>query len=130
MKRLNIFIVFLLAGCLACLAQRLVGEAPSQVAVGEQFRLTYTIATQNVNGFKAAGMPDAFEVLMGPSESRQSSFQIVNGHTSSSSSITYTFILCANKGGTFTIPAARISVGGKTVASNALKIHEIGRAHV
>ncbi len=128
MKRLNTFIVFLLAGCLASLAQRLVGEAPSQVAVGEQFRLTYTIATQNVNGFKAAGMPDAFEVLMGPSESRQSSFQIVNGHTSSSSSITYTFILCANKGGTFTIPAARISVGGKTVASNALKIHVSGSA--
>jgi tetratricopeptide (TPR) repeat protein len=128
MKRLNTLIVFLLVGLLPCLAQRLVGEAPSQVAVGEQFRLTYTIGTQNVKGFKAGNIPDALEVLMGPSESRQSSFQMVNGHTSTSSSITYTFILCANKSGTFTIPSAHIVVGDKTIASNAIKVHASGSA--
>ncbi len=128
MKRLNTLVVLLLAGLMSCLAQRLVGEAPSQVAVGEQFRLTYTIGTQNVKGFRAGSMPDGFEVLMGPSESRQSSFQMVNGHTSTSSSITYTYIICANKGGTFTIPAARISVGDKTVTSNSIRIHVSGSA--
>lgn len=126
MKRLNILVVLLLAGFIQCLAQRLVGEAPSQVAVGEQFRLTYTIGTQNVSGFRAGNMSNAFEVLMGPSESRQSSFQMINGHTSTSSSITYTFILCANKSGSFTIPPAHISVGDKTIASNAIKIQAVG----
>ncbi len=128
MKRLNTLVVLLFVGLMSCLAQRLVGEAPSQVAVGEQFRLTYTIGTQNVKGFKAGSMPDGFEVLMGPSESRQSSFQMINGHTSTSSSITYTYIICANKGGTFTIPTAHISVGDKTIASNSIKIHVSGSA--
>ena len=33
---------------LGVMAQTLTGRAPSQVAVGEQFRLSYTINTQDV----------------------------------------------------------------------------------
>lgn len=111
---------------IAAAAQRLVADAPAEVAVGEQFRLTYTINTQNVSGFRAGNIPAELEVLMGPSTSSQSSFQMVNGHTSSSSSITYTYIVCANKNGTYTIPPAHISVGGKTIASNQLRIKVSG----
>jgi tetratricopeptide (TPR) repeat protein len=107
-------------------AQRLVADAPAEVAVGEQFRLTYTVNTQNVNGFRVGTIPAELEVLMGPSTSSQSSFQMVNGHTSSSSSITYTYIICANKAGIYSIPAAHISVGGKTIASNQLRIKVSG----
>lgn len=111
---------------IAAAAQRLVADAPAEVAVGEQFRLTYTANTQNVNGFRVGTIPAELEVLMGPSTSSQSSFQMVNGHTSSSSSITYTYIICANKAGTYSIPAAHISVGGKTIASNQLRIKVSG----
>ena len=111
---------------IAAAAQRLVADAPAEVAVGEQFRLTYTVNTQNVNGFRVGTIPAELEVLMGPSTSSQSSFQMVNGHTSSSSSITYTYIICANKAGTYSIPAAHISVGGKTIASNQLRIKVSG----
>lgn len=111
---------------IAAAAQRLVADAPAEVAVGEQFRLTYTVNTQNVNGFRVGTIPAELEVLMGPSTSSQSSFQMVNGHTSSSSSITYTYIICANKVGTYSIPAAHISVGGKTIASNQLRIKVSG----
>lgn len=128
MKKLYIALFILSLLPLTSLAQRFVANAPEQVAVGEQFRLTYTIDTQNVGGFKAGSFPDGLEVLMGPSTSSQSSFQMVNGHTSSSSSITYTYIICANKNGTFNIPAAHISVGGKTLASNTLKIRVSGSA--
>lgn len=55
-------------------AQQIKGKAPSQVAVGEQFRLSYTVNTDDVSGFRAGNIPDAFEVLMGPSTSTQSSF--------------------------------------------------------
>jgi len=109
-------------------AQRLVGEAPSNVAVGEQFRLTYTVNTQNVSDFRAGKIPEELEVLIGPNRSIQSSYQMINGHTSSSSSITYTYIVCAVKGGTFTIPAAHVVVDGKTIASNALTVHVSGTA--
>lgn len=110
------------------LAQTITASAPSQVAVGEQFRLTYTVNTDDVEGFRAGNIPAELEVLMGPSTSRQSSFQMVNGHTSSSSSVTYTYILCANANGSFTIPPARATVNGRTITSRSLNIKVSGHA--
>lgn len=109
-------------------AQTLTANAPSHVAVGEQFRLSYTVNTQDVSDFRVGDIPEAFEVLMGPSRSSQSSFQIINGHTSQSSSITFTYIVVAVKNGTFTIPAAHITAEGKNIASGVLKISVSGQA--
>lgn len=127
MRRFYLILLTLFAVTLTATAQKLVAGAPSHVSVGEQFRLTYTINTQDVDNFRAGNIPDAFEVLMGPSTSRQSSFQMVNGHTTSSSSITFTYIICANKNGTFTIPPAQIRCEGKTLKSNSVKITVSGR---
>lgn len=110
------------------LAQRLTARAPQQVAVGQQFRLTYTADTDDVNGFRIGQIPDAFEILMGPSTSTSSSFQMINGKTSQSSSVTYTYILSATKNGTFTIPAATININGAKVSSNTVKIVVSGQA--
>ena len=46
---------------LSLLSQTLTASAPSQVAVGEQFRLTYTINTQNVSEFRAGNIPEELE---------------------------------------------------------------------
>ena len=106
-----------------CLAQSFRANAPQQVAVGQQFRLTYTVSTQDVSGFRVGQIPeDAFDVLMGPSTSTQSSFTIINGKTSQSSTITYTYILSALKEGSFTIPPATIKAEGNQLSSNAVKI--------
>ena len=110
------------------MAQTLTASAPSQVSVGEQFRLSYTINTQNVSEFRAGNIPEELEVLIGPNRSVQSSYQMINGHTSSSSSITYTYIVAATKNGTFTIPSAHAVVDGKAIASNALTIKVLGNA--
>ena len=85
------------------MAQTLTGSAPSHVATGEQFRLTYTVNTQDVSDFRAGDIPEELEVLIGPNRSMQSSYQMINGHTSSSSSITYTYIVRATKNGSYTI---------------------------
>lgn len=103
-------------------------SAPQQVAVGEQFRLQYTISTTDVKGFRAGSIPDAFEVLMGPSTSTQQSFQMINGHTSQSSSVTYTYILAAVKKGSFVISGAHATVNGKSMFSNSVKITVSGNA--
>ena len=108
------------------IAQTLTASAPSHVAVGEQFRLTYTVNTQNVSEFRAGNIPDELEVLIGPNRSMQSSYQIINGHTSSSSSITYTYIVVPTKNGTYTIPAAHVVVDGKSIASNTVTIKVSG----
>ena len=67
-------------------------SAPDAVAVGDQFRLSYTVTTQKVRDFRAPSMK-GFDVLMGPSRSQQSSVQMINGQTTSTSSITFTYIL-------------------------------------
>ena len=127
MKRLTTIFGLLLAAVVA-MAQTLTGSAPSHVAVGEQFRLTYTVNTQNVSDFRAGSIPNELEVLIGPNRSMQSSYQMINGHTSSSSSITYTYIVCASKNGTYTISPAHIVVNGKTISSNSLTIKVSGSA--
>ena len=127
MKRLFTIVCMMLA-VITAIAQTLTGSAPSHVAAGEQFRLTYTVNTQNVSDFRAGDIPDELEVLIGPNRSMQSSYQMINGHTSSTSSITYTYIVSATKNGSFTIPPAHIVAGGKTIASNSLTIKVSGTA--
>lgn len=127
MKRITILITMIMTAAFA-VAQSLTASAPSHVAVGEQFRLSYTVNTQNVSDFRAGNIPAELEVLIGPNRSMQSSYQMINGHTSQSSSITYTYIVAATKGGTYTIPAAHVVVDGKKIASNALTIKVSGTA--
>ena len=125
MKRIAILLMMVMTTAFA-VAQTLTASAPSRVSVGEQFRLSYTVNTQNVSDFRAGTIPAEFEVLIGPNRSMQSSYQMINGHTSQSSSITYTYIVAATKGGSYTIPAAHVVVDGKKIASNALTIKVIG----
>ena len=133
MSRLMITAGLLVVICLLSLshavAQTLTANAPQQVAVGQQFRLTYTVNTHDVSGFRVGQIPsEAFDILMGPSMSTQSSFSMVNGHTSQTSTVTYTFILNALKNGTFTIPAATITADGNQITSNTVKIQVSGTA--
>lgn len=127
-KRIFLFLFFLNYAFLwQAYAQTLTGQAPSQVAVGEQFRLSYTVNTQDVKGFRAGRIPEGLEVLIGPNTSSQSSFQMVNGRMSSTASITYTYILVANKAGSYTIPPAQITASGKAVQSDELHIRASGQ---
>ena len=127
MKRLLLIIQIALVA-IAVHAQTLSVHAPSHVQTGENFRLTYTVNTQNVGEFHVGNIPEGLEIITGPYTSSQSSFQMVNGHTSSSSSITYTFIICATKAGSYTISPAHINAGGKNIASHADKITVSGAA--
>lgn len=96
-------------------------SAPDAVAVGDQFRLSYTVTTQKIRDFRAPSIK-GFDVLMGPSRSEQKSVQIINGKTTSTSSITFTYILMATTEGTFTIPGATIVADGKQMITNSLNI--------
>ncbi|MBQ0022984.1 MAG: protein BatD [Prevotellaceae bacterium] len=91
-------------------------SAPSTVEAGGKFRVQFTVNTQNVSNFVA---PDfkGFEVIYGPATSSQSSFQMINGRTSQSSSIIYTYVLLSDVPGTYTIGSASVQVDGKAVKS-------------
>ncbi len=98
--------------------------APATVVKGEQFRLTYTLNKEGKDLRLPSDM-DGFEVLFGPSVSRSYSQRTVNGKTTSESSVSYTYILVAQKEGTFTIGPATINVDGSTYRSNAVQIKVI-----
>ncbi len=98
-------------------------EAPKIVELGEQFRLAFTLNAKGQN-LKLPELSD-FDVLMGPSTSQSSSFQIINGVSSQSVSFSYLFILRAKKDGKFTVNPASINVNGTTVTSNSLTIEVV-----
>ena len=96
-------------------------NAPEVVVSGDQFRLSYTINSQKVRDFRAPSI-QGFDVLMGPTRSTQSSRQIVKGNVTSTSTITFTYILMAEKEGTFKIPGATIVADGNNYTSNSVEI--------
>ena len=96
-------------------------NAPEVVVSGDQFRLTFTVNSQKIRDFRAPNIK-GFEVLMGPSRSTQSSTNIINGKVTSSSSITFTYILMADKEGDYSIPGATVVADGNPYVSNSVKI--------
>lgn len=123
MRKLIIILMTLMAYSTQTFADKVsfVASAPDVVVVGDQFRLSYAVTTQKVKDFRAPSIK-GFDVLMGPSRSEQSSTQIVNGSVSSTSSITFTYILMANTAGEFTVPGASIVADGNQMISNSVKI--------
>jgi len=98
-------------------------SAPNIVSVGDQFSLTLMLN----NSGDDLRMPEIenFDVLMGPSVSSSRSIQIINGKTSQSTNYTYTFVLKANKEGTFTISPASIKADRQVIQSNSVQIQVI-----
>lgn len=126
--RFTIILMILVSVSINAFAQHLNVSAPSHVAAGENFRVAYTINARDVEEFRMGNVPEGLEVIAGPYTSQQSSYQMINGHTSSSSSVTITYTLYAAKNGVFTIGSSQVLVGGKKLASRAVKINVTGQA--
>lgn len=96
-------------------------SAPSAVAVGQQFRVEYSV-NDNATEIRVDIKDKGFEVLYGPASGSMSSTSIVNGQVTRSLTTTFTYTLMATEEGSFTIPAATVKVGGSTYTSNSLTI--------
>jgi hypothetical protein len=92
-------------------------EAPQVVELGEQFRLAFSVNAKGQN-IKLPDLSD-FDVLMGPSTSQSTSFQIINGVSSQSVSFSYLYVLRAKKEGRFNISPGTIIVDGTEYKSNS-----------
>jgi len=122
MKRLSFLFSFFLCLLPVWSQVRINVQAPSDVVEGDRFRISYVVSTQDVESFKV----DKFEGLVelfGPSQSRSSSFSMVNGKTTSSSTITFTYTVTTEKAGTFHVPAATVVSDGKTYKSDSPTIN-------
>ncbi|SHE84911.1 Oxygen tolerance [Bacteroides faecichinchillae] len=124
MRKLIVILIALMAYGSQALADKVTftASAPDVVVVGEQFKLSFTVTTQNVKEFQIPAIKEGFDVLMGPSSSKQSSTQIINGNVTSSSIVVFTYILMATNVGEYTIPGASIVAEGNQMVSNSVKI--------
>ena len=122
MKRIGLFLLCLMA--LSPLwAQNDVSFkviCKKQVSVGEQFQVSYELTGEGKN-FEAPNFTN-FEIVGGPFSSSSSSVQIINGSVTKSTINTHSFYLRAIKEGTYTIPAATITVNRQKVKSTTADI--------
>ena len=102
-------------------------KAPTQTIEGDQFRVSYVVNTQDIEHFEVGEFEGLIE-MYGPSKSSSSSFSMVNGKTTSSSSITFTYTVQADKPGTYHLPVFTVESGGKTYmsASPAIEVLPAG----
>ncbi len=121
MKRLFIL------GCLVHFALLSIGQevrfsgaaSKARVAVGEQFRLTYSVNT-NAAGFTGPDL-SAFDVYSGPNQN--TSMQIINGAVSQT--LSFYYILSPRKEGKYTLKPATINVANGRVRSNEVQIEVV-----
>ena len=96
-------------------------QAPQAVVLGERFRITYKVNTNNVKEFRAPDMK-SINILSGPNTSTSSSMSVVNGKVTSSYTLTYTYVAIATEEGSVELDGATIKADGKQVTSNKLTI--------
>ncbi|MCQ2217599.1 MAG: BatD family protein [Paludibacteraceae bacterium] len=124
MKRI-VFFIFLLLSVISAHAEeavQFVASTSNIVAVGQRFKVVFSLKNGSADNIQVADFDEAFEVLMGPNVSRGKSISMINGQTTVTENSAYTYILSPKKEGTFTIAPARVTVNGKTYMSNALTV--------
>lgn len=122
MKRISIIIIFVLSAiCAFSQNVTFAGKtSASVVGVGQRIQVQYdlnqspsSVELGNISGFKVVG---------GPSQSTSTSISIVNGRTTQSRTVSYTYVLEAISEGDKTIGAATAVVDGKKYTSNTISV--------
>lgn len=126
MKTNNLFnirtlaIAFFLLWGLVANAQELTVDAPSSVETGQSFQVTYRVNAK-AKDFKGPNFK-GFSLESGPHQGSSSSFQWINGKSSSSVSYSFSYIVRADQAGTFTLGPASCVVDGKKLVSQSATI--------
>ncbi len=120
--KLKLLFILLLAfpGLLLAQEVHFTSQAPKQVYLGQRFQLTFMLNAEGSN-FMSPEITN-FDVLSGPMTSQGQNIMNINGKLEYSTTLSFTFILEANKLGTFTIPQAVITSNGKRYMSNTVTI--------
>lgn len=85
---------------------------PSRVYEGEKFAVTFRLENAEARDIKVSQI-NGCRYIYGPSVTQSQSYSVVNGRSTSSSRLEFTYTYLAEKAGTFTIPEASVTVDGK-----------------
>ncbi|WP_163357055.1 BatD family protein [Dysgonomonas sp. 25] len=103
-------------------------DAPDKVEVGEIFYVRYVAKTSENIDLKIE-VPEDFgklEVRYGPSIANSTSMITKEGKTTTEKAVTYSYSVVANKGGKYTLPIGKVTVGGKVYKSDKKTIEAEG----
>lgn len=119
LKRTMFAALFMLAGIVS-FAQSFTVSAPNVVEKGEMFRVVF-VADADIEDFT---MPTftGLDLLAGPTSSRRSSTQIINGKRTDSYEVSYTLIMRATATGVAKISSASAVLKGKTYTTKGVDI--------
>lgn len=118
MKR-YIFILLMAIAFTAAADVTFTVKPPRGVYEGDKFPVTFKLTDAQSNSINVQQISGC-TLLYGPSTSTSQSYQIINGRTSSSSTVEFTYFYRAGNAGTYTIPAASVTVDGKKMSTNRL----------
>lgn len=114
----NTMLILLLLLSLPGFAQNFTASVDKKkMSVNSTFQITFTLENADGSSFRAPSFKD-FSVISGPNQS--TSMQFING--SMSRSVSFSYYLKPASEGTFTIGAATIVAGGKTLSSNTVTV--------
>lgn len=126
-SRVLLVLLFAVAALQADAAGKVTFEvsSPLTVAVGEAFRVEFSLnAKPDKDTFRAPAF-DGFDVLAGPTVSTGESISIINGSMTKTHSHNFTYVVLAKQAGNVTIGSAEITVDGTTYRTNPLPIEVI-----
>ena len=126
MKKLSAIILFCLATLSAWAQVTFTAsvQGGSTVEAGTRFMVEYKL-NSTCDEFDCDVTSSGLRKLSGPYSSSYMSTSIINGSSTVSRTTTYTFVLMAEKEGTYKLPAARAVSGGKVYMSNELTVNAI-----
>ena len=93
---------------------------PRQVIAGNKFNITFRLKDGEGSNITAPEIQGC-TLLYGPSTSTMQSYQNINGRTTSSKTIDFSYVYRADTPGTYTIGEATINVDGKTLRTTEVQ---------
>ena len=115
--------LLLLVGSMAFAQNTFVVDAPKVVRQDEAFRVVFT-ANGDIEDFTQPQFT-GLEVLAGPSQSKMMSTQFINGKSSKSVEISYTYIVRPVAEGVAKISAASATIGGKVYTTKEMQVEVV-----
>lgn len=97
-------------------------QAPDRVVQGQKFAVTYRFSNGSDPADLRVPAIGGCRVLYGPSEATRQSYQIINGVSSSSRSVDYTYYYLAETPGQYTVGEATIKDGSKRYSTRPFKL--------
>ncbi len=122
LKRAVLSALFCMVG-FALSAQSFTVNAPNVVEKGEIFRVVYT-ADAEIESFTTPTFT-GLDLLAGPTSSRMTSTQIINGKRTDTYEVSYTLILRATSTGVAKISDASAVINGKTYSTKGIDIEVV-----